>query len=178
MSRSKAGNSTISVDLLLEYPLFRDMSHTQVAAAANHIEKLGYESGTNIFKEGEQGDDVFILLEGEISITQRLTLFTSRDEKQERDKSLIHLNASMRPVIGEIALCANTPRSASVTARSDVVIGGFSADDLKLVIDQDPHFGYLFYRNLSSIISQRLITANENVLKLTTAFSLALQRKV
>ncbi len=168
---------SIGIDKLRDYPIFHDMSDEQVEAAARSIRLIRYKKNTQIWTEGEEGDDVALLLSGEIVITQRLTLFTAGGrEAEERDKSLIRLSAEMRPVIGEIALCAHVPRSASVIAATDVTLGHFTAEELEAEISRDPHFGYLLFRNLASIIARRLITANQNVLKLTTAFSLAVQR--
>lgn len=164
------------IKLLAEYPIFHEMSLEQIQKAASFIHTGNYEAGEEICAEGQPGDDVFLLIEGEVEITQRMTMFTSDEGAAERDKSLIRLNADLHPVIGEVALCAHTTRSATIKAIKDVVIARFTEQDLRKVIEYDPHFGYLLYRNLASIIAQRLIKANENVLKLTTAFSLALQR--
>ncbi len=161
--------------ILAKYGLFSGMNEAQVAEAARVIRMRKYPAGEAIWQEGEEGNDVILLLEGEVEITQRLTLF-SGEEAHTHDKALIKLNADMRPVIGEIALCANTPRSAAVIAKSDITVGVFTMHDLTSIIDKDPHFGYLLYKNLASVTAQRLITANQNVLKLTTAFSLALER--
>lgn len=158
------------------YPIFRGVDAEIVREVQKYLRIEKYSAGEEIWREGDEGDDVFLLLSGEIEITQTLTLFAGEDALHKRDKSLIRLNAEMRPLIGEIALCAQTPRSASVIAKSDIVIGLFTAHDIESVIVKHPDFGSQFYRNIASILAQRLIKANENVMKLTTAFSLALQR--
>lgn len=168
----------VKVESLKAFPIFKGMTENQIESAASSIREKRYKAGEEIWKEGEDGKDVLLLLSGEVEITQRLTLFNDDDEAQVADKSLIRLTSEMKPVIGEIALCANTPRSAAVIARTNVIVGLFTADALEAGIQSDPHFGYLLYKNLASIVAQRLITANQNVIKLTTAFSLAVRRGI
>ncbi len=167
----------VDPNLLSAYSIFEDMTSEQIQMAAEKITLKKFDAGEDVWLEGESGRDVFLLLDGTIEITQKLTLFTGEEREQSsHDKALIKLSHDIHPLIGEMALCANTPRSASVTAVTKLSLGFFSAEDLLHVIEEDPKFGYLFYRNVASIIAERLISANSNVLKLTTAFSLALQR--
>jgi len=48
--------------------------------------------------------------------------------------------------------------------------------DLYNICEKNPNIGFKVMRNLGRIISGNLIKANQNVLKLTTAFSLILER--
>jgi CRP-like cAMP-binding protein len=161
---------------LAEYPIFHGLSEAQLEEAGALLRVEEHPAGELVWDEGDEGDDVALLLEGEVEISQHLTLFSEGMDMEETDKSIIHLRAEQRPVIGEIALCAHVPRSAALRAVSDVRLGLLRAADLESAFAGDPGFGHLFYRNLASIVSHRLIEANRNVLKLTTAFSLALQQ--
>ena len=49
-------------------------------------------------------------------------------------------------------------------------------DDLFAICQSDPDIGYVIMRNVASIVTDNLIKANTNVLKLTTAFSLILEK--
>ncbi len=173
---ARRSGDSFKIENLGKYPIFKDMTIDQVREVHKFVRPAYYKKNDLIWTEGDYGEDVGLLVEGKIEITQQLTLFTSEDSTQSADKSLIRLTAEQRPVIGEIALCANSPRSATVVAKSTVKMGLFSLKDLRQIIKSDPSFGYLLYRNLASIVAERLIQANQNVLKLTTAFSLAVQR--
>jgi CRP-like cAMP-binding protein len=163
---------------LAAFSIFEGMTVSQVNEAKNRLQVKSYQEGEIIWRENELGDDVGLLLQGEVDITHRLTLLSPQAGIESRDKALIHLTADMHPVIGEIALCANTPRSATLTAATDVLLGMLKRVDLEQVAEADPHFGMALYRNLSAIIARRLIETNANVLKLTTAFSLALEQEL
>jgi len=160
---------------LKDYPIFEGMSDNQILEIQKSIRPGNYKKGEFIWKEDDSGRDVLLLMEGTIQISQSLTLFPSEADEGEYDKSIVLLKAEDRPIIGEIALCTNTPRSASLKAITDVKTGLLTIQDIDEVVKGDPFFGVLFYRNLANIIGERLITANKNVLKLTTAFSLALR---
>ena len=43
------------------------------------------------------------------------------------------------------------------------------------LFEKDPDFGYKVIRNIAQTLAERLEKANQDILKLTTAFSLALQ---
>lgn len=165
----------LSASLLGKYSIFKGMSDAQIKNAADALRIATYEKEEIVWEEGTEGRDMCLLLEGEVAITQQLTLSPMFTETTPHDKSLINLKAEQRPVIGEIAICAKTPRSATISAVTDITLAFLSMKDLERLIDDDPHFGFLLFRNIASIIGHRLIRSNENIMKLTTAFSLALQ---
>ena len=64
------------------------------------------EAGTLLFQEGDRGDDAFIIEEGLIEIAIQ----------SDGERKLI-ANLGPGEIFGEMALIANTPRSASALAR-------------------------------------------------------------
>ena len=67
-------------------------------------------------------------------------------------------------------------RTANVKAKSNCTLGKVTKENLFSICDKNPDVGYKIMRNLGRIISGNLVNANQNVLKLTTAFSLILDR--
>jgi len=164
-----------SIEDLKLYPIFKDMTSEQVQKVKEYIRPQKFKKNSVIWDESDDGRDLLLLIEGTVKITQRLTLFPSDSEEGEYDKSLIILSAKDRPIFGEIAMCTNVPRSAALTAETEVLGGLLSPESINILIKEDSAFGLLFYRNLSAILAERLVQTNKNVLKLTTAFSLALR---
>ncbi len=178
MESGSAVKALFQVDkiLLREFNIFVDMDDSQIAKVAELLIPVSYKKGESIWCFGAEECYVLLLVSGSVHITQRLTLFPSAGgAEHEYDKSIIHLNADQRPVIGEIALCANTTRSATLTASTDVKFYKLEAEDLEKLLEKDPRFGFLLYKNLSAVLAERLIESNKNIMKLTTAFSLALK---
>jgi len=54
-------------------------------------------------------------------------------------------------------------------------ISCFSKKDLLDICDKEPIIGKIIYKNIATELVKRLQTANKNILKLTTAFTLALE---
>ena len=66
-------------------------------------------------------------------------------------------------------------RSASVRALSECSVAVLNKKDLLIALDQDPDMGSVVYKNIATELVNRLKKANKDILKLTTAFSLALE---
>jgi hypothetical protein len=43
------------------------------------------------------------------------------------------------------------------------------------ILEKKPEIGAIIYKNIAMVLTRRLVDANKNILKLTTAFSLALE---
>jgi len=81
--------------------------------------KKKYEQGTILFFEDMPGDCFFVILEGELEIWKRYG---------QEDEILLGLNGVGQP-IGEMALIDERPRSATVRARTPVIVFVIDAID-------------------------------------------------
>jgi CRP-like cAMP-binding protein len=93
---------------LKEVPLFRNCSARQLRRIAEGGREKEYPPGTALCKEGELGDDFFVVLEGRAEVTHGR-------------KKVRSLKAGDH--FGEVALLTligRTPRSATVTAGTSV----------------------------------------------------------
>ena len=81
------------------------------------------------------------------------------------------------PLFGEMAIFSEGDvRTANVRAESNCTLAKIHKRDLLKICDENPELGFIVMRNFGRIITKNLIKANQNVLKLTTAFSLILDR--
>ncbi|MDK9699524.1 MAG: cyclic nucleotide-binding domain-containing protein, partial [bacterium] len=97
-------------------------------------------------------------------------------DDDERNKSLARLRADMNIVVGETSLFDDGRRTATVRAVTDVTLGCITRIDLMRHCQHHPEFGYRIFYNMGKILSKRLANANINMLKISTAFVLALER--
>lgn len=169
------------LQFLKNVPLLKDISEQYLKVMLDFLHMRTCKSGEVIIREGEKGESMFFLFKGKVSITKRLTLFGEIDGKGELDKTIIKLNDSDFAFFGEMSLCATYQsqevRSATVSAETDCLLGEISADKINELVQEHQDFGMIFYRNLSNILSDRLRKANRDVLKLTTALTLALEER-
>lgn len=92
--------------------LFSRLAAEELAALRAHVQERAYPAGTDIFKEGDPGDGVYVVRSGRVQISvvlgdgQRCVL--SRLPPGE--------------VFGELSLLDNLPRSATATAEQDTTV--------------------------------------------------------
>jgi len=160
------------------FSIFRDLNDAQLDEVCEKIVERSYNQDEIIFSEGDVGTSLFLLLEGEVEITQALTLDLDHSEIDNREKSLMKLDASSKTFFGEVGLIeADGVRTATVKTTSKSLIARLSKSDFNDLTENDPVLGTKLLRNIAAVLCQRLRTTNANVLKITTAFSLALSRQ-
>lgn len=158
--------------------IFKDLSDSQLGEVCDKFVERSYNQDEIIFSEGDVGTSLFLLLEGEVEITQALTLDIDHSEVDNREKSLIRLNANSKTFFGEVGLIEEDGvRTATVKTTSKSLIARLSKMDFNDLTEKDPVLGTKLLRNIAAVLCQRLRTTNANVLKITTAFSLALSRQ-
>ena len=161
-----------------DFAIFKDLNAAQLDEVCEKLVERKYEKNEIIFSEGDVGTSLFLLLEGEVEITQALTLNISNSEIDNREKSLIRLDASIKTFFGEVGLIEKDGvRTATVRTTSNSLIARLSKKDFKELMELDPVLGTILLGNIAEVLCQRLRTTNNNVLKITTAFSLALSKQ-
>ena len=105
--------SNAKVDLISKVPLFAGCSKRELGLVASIADEIAQPAGTSLIEQGKKGREFCILVAGEVDVRQgrkQLRLLSAGD------------------FFGEIALILDAPRSATVTATTDVRL---------LVIDQN-----------------------------------------
>jgi len=162
---------------LKNYKIFENLNDDQIDKFHPAINKEKIDSGNKFIVEGDKGNSIYLLLKGEAEINQALTLSVNKGESDKREKSIMKLTDKDFPQFGEMSIFSEGDvRTANVRAQTDCTLAKIDKEDLFKICNDNPEIGFLVMRNLGRIITQNLIKANQNVLKLTTAFSLILDR--
>ena len=160
-----------------KFKIFSGLNKSQINLFEKKISIIEHYKNDIIFNEGEKGESLFLLLDGEVEITQALTLELSKASFDTREKSILNLKSDKFPIFGEMSLFGTKDlRAATVKANSDCKMGEISKFDLHKLCESDNEICYIVMSNICSIITDNLINANKNILKLTTAFSLILDK--
>jgi CRP/FNR family cyclic AMP-dependent transcriptional regulator len=105
-----------------------------------------FNPGDIIFKEGERGEDLYIIIEGEVEIRKSTYVSAS--------KTLMLLQKG--DIFGEMALIENKARSATAVANTTTKLLVLDKDSFDTVLEHNPDFA----RKMIKILSNRLRHAN------------------
>ena len=122
--------------------LFKETPENILADLAPLMKEMQYEQGTEIFKEGETGDCMYIIQQGNIRIHKGNTTLAILKEKE---------------VFGELSLLDADTRSASATADTDCILYKIDQEPFYELMDERPEIAKGFIK----ILCQRLRTMNE-----------------
>jgi len=162
---------------LKKFTIFSDLTDDELNHFDEALKEVRIEKGQQFITEGEEGNCIYLLLEGEVQINQALTLSMNKSESDNREKAILKLSSDINPLFGEMSMFnEGDRRTANVRAETACVLVKLDKSDLYNICEKNPNIGFKVMRNLGRIISGNLIKANQNVLKLTTAFSLILER--
>ncbi|MFN8489930.1 MAG: cyclic nucleotide-binding domain-containing protein [Caldilineaceae bacterium] len=130
-----------TVDIFAQAP---DEILTDIAALLKEVEA---PSGAVIFEKGEQGDSMYIIVEGEVAALDRDQVFTRMGERQ---------------VFGEMALLDGEPRTASIRTTQPTRL---------LRLDQEPFYELMddrieITRGVIHVLLQRLRARTNDVNRL------------
>ena|SRR5919197_3489952 len=93
------------IDLLKTVPLFAGCSKQELRRIASIADEVDLKEGTKLTRQGERGREFFVLLDGTVAVERS---GRSRGTRKAGD------------FIGEIALLTQSPRTATVTAKTPV----------------------------------------------------------
>ena len=103
----------------------------------NEEDTLSYAAGQTIFKQGDIGEAMYVVVEGKIALTVKGTLV----EELEAGG-----------LFGELALIDTAPRIATAVATTDCRLVAINEKRFRFLIQQTPHFALLVMR----VIADRL----------------------
>jgi len=164
----------VNYNKIKEYKLFQGLTAEELKSVSDIVTRKELEADSIIIREGDTGEQLFLLEEGVVEIFRTLTIVTSKHDFGTKERSFIRLSAEDHCYFGELALFGNRERSATVKAITRCKILMIEADDFLRLCEKNPRIGYVVITVIALILSNYLRKTNDDVVKLTTALSLAL----
>jgi CRP-like cAMP-binding protein len=125
------------VELLKKVPLFSKLNKQGLQQVAQIADELDLPAGKEMATEGDRGREFFVLLNGEAEVTKQ----GSRINTMKKGD-----------FFGEIALVTKMPRTATVTATSDVDVLVISERDFDSLLKKTPEIG----RSIAEALAERV----------------------
>lgn len=156
--------------------ILKDLDEEELKIVIDRTRRVEAPAGMVIMEEGSMGNTMYFFVNGVVDITKSLTLKIDRKGFENVEKSMIKLDSNVVSFFGEMALIEESTRSANVTASTDCLLLEINKEDFDDICDQHPAVGLKMLRRISQVLSRNVRKGNEDVLKLTTALSIALSR--
>ena len=151
--------------ILRKLGVFEGLSEEDLDKIVKICITKSYTKGDVIFEDNTSGEDLFIVLEGNMKIKLEAVL-------PHYDIALSTIEAGQ--IFGELALIDSSPRSATVVCETDAQVAVLNGEKLNRLMEEDNHIGYVLMKNIARTICARLRKANRELLQ---AFRLRLFEK-
>ena len=143
----------MNLDLLARVPLFEGLSQAQLKKLAGVCETERVPRGKYVFREGEPGASMYVLVEGRVRISRQLPGFG------EEALAILDPGAAF----GEMAVVEEAPRSADAIAHEEATLLRIERDRLDQLLFTDKELAYAVLWALVRTLSARLRETNEKM---------------
>jgi CRP-like cAMP-binding protein len=149
------------VSLLQRIPLFANIEAAKLKLLAFTSERVAFEAGHVLFREGDMGDAAYIIMEGDADVLV---------DSPAGPVSVAVLGHNA--FVGEIAILCDVPRTATVKARQRLVCLRISKELFLRLINEFPQMSVAVVRELALRLeasNQKLRTTVAELEKLRAA---------
>lgn len=142
------------VEILRNIPMFANIESSKLKLLAFTSERHTYGEGEFLFRQGDEGDSAYIIVDGEADVII---------DTDEGPLTVAHFRKNA--LIGEIAILTDVPRTATVqaTTRLDTMV--VSKELFFRLVMEFPQIGVEIMRELA----KRLEATNARIRELTAA---------
>lgn len=149
----------ISPETLRRFPLFGGLDEGML----KQIAMLGNEQTVGadewLFREGDDADTLFLVLDGVVELTINM------DEKGKRVEQISTHGAPA--VVGWSALVEPNICTLGGRAIQEVKVAAIDAVSLRGLLDDNPTAGYQLMKNLARVVGERLVDLRVQFVSLT-----------
>ena len=148
-----SGNAAVSG--LKEFPLLSRLSDEELGCLAAVMEERFFPAGTEILREGEPGDEMYLLLRGSVDVL--------KTTPYGDPYVTASLNDSYHCSFGEMALIDRGKRSATVRAKTDCRTLALGSAAFQRFCREHPTIGLELLMSISATLVHDLRMENENL---------------
>lgn len=130
------------LQFLQQTELFAEIPESELKAISQIASEVAYPADSMLFEEGDEGDSLYLIIDGKVSIIKAGTEVLFFDEKGY--------------CLGEIALIDNKPRSATVKTVKPTQFLRITRNDFYNAMAREPRIGSGMFRVLNDKIRRDL----------------------
>jgi CRP-like cAMP-binding protein len=132
--------------MIRKFECFRQLTDAQVEAVAEISNSICYTKDHVLFKEGDKGDLLYLLIDGDIEV-----LYESPEGLDRVD------TVSSEEVIGCSAMVPPYVYTATERALTDLEVLEIKTSALRELIEKDPQMGIKIQEHLMKILNHRIL---------------------
>lgn len=166
----------ITRELVKHCFIFSSLDNHELEDIIRITKQQRFNEGDFIMQEGDGGDSMYLIMEGEVEVSKSLTMKFGDDDFREIEKVLTRYRPEDHAIFGEMALISQEKRSASIIARTDCRLLEIKKDDFLKLIEKEHRLGVKVLMKLMEFLVNRLRQSNQDIIRLTTALSIALSK--
>jgi signal transduction histidine kinase len=120
--------------------LFSQLKPKELKALRQVAQEKKFSGGQEVFKEGDTGDGVYVVKEGQVQISGLV------------GENVRHVFSEVKPgeIFGEMAVLENKPRSASAVTVGDTTVYFIPRDELLKLVESSPGLSLELLREISN----------------------------
>jgi CRP/FNR family transcriptional regulator, cyclic AMP receptor protein len=140
-------------ELLRNVAIFKGLDDDELQAAAEVCKEETFVSGEYIFREGESGNRLYLIVAGEVRI--------SRDVPGSGEEALAVLKAGS--LFGEMAVFDRSERSTHAISNGGTTALTISRPDFEMLLDFNREIAYKVLWAVVRLLSMRLRSTNDSL---------------
>jgi CRP/FNR family cyclic AMP-dependent transcriptional regulator len=137
-------------DFLRNFPFFETLTSEELLVAVEHINFLEIEPGEILFREGDDADCVYFVIEGELDVIKESVGL------RPKPQPVLITTLSKGRSLGEMSVIDKTPRSATVKVREKAILATLKADGFDLLLLNHPRVGIKILKGIARLLSLNL----------------------
>lgn len=145
--------TTQLVKKLVQIPIFGGLTVGEAAEFFEVAQEASVSKGATLFREGDDGDALIVILEGEVAVTR---------------KGVELARLTKHNVLGEMSLMGEGEvRSATASALTDVKVLNVPSKRVQKMLKADHVAALKVVANLAQVMSKRLAAINERLVTMS-----------
>jgi CRP-like cAMP-binding protein len=141
------------IELLKQVVIFRDLDDAELAQIADVCKEEEFVAGEYIFREGESGNRLYLIVSGEVRI--------SREVPGSGEEALAVLKPGA--MFGEMAVFDRSERSTDAISNGGTVALTISRADFEMLLEFNRDLAYKVLWSVVRVLSSRLRSTNDSL---------------